>query len=292
MTSPPPSLHTSPVPCGSDDSSTMLAADRAAAWLAQGRVASPAVVASAPPATRCSGTPAPPPAAPPAVSTTPYPAAPPAAPPAVGDTRRHMVRACSFERKVGQQRRGLNPDNSTRSKLQRSVSFGQKPRRRPSGSGEDALQLEPTVRHVAYAWEHGPYYTRYRGTHLRYIPISCSWRVALPRHEPLHTSQPPRHRSRYSEPGAFDEPSLEPCIAAAPVLTPPSVPACSPRAVSRTRASCGSARPSSSRRAPYPPYPPCRPCLPSVALNSHSTARDRPAPRPCSAPPASFELHL
>ena len=75
-----------------------------------------------------------------------------------------MVRACSFERKVGQQRRGLNPDNSTRSKLQRSVSFGQKPRRRPSGSGEDALQLEPTVRHGVCMALTTPVISRYTST--------------------------------------------------------------------------------------------------------------------------------
>ena len=147
-TTSPPGLHTSPVLCGSRNSSTTLAADRAAAWLAQGPR-----VASAPPATRCSGTPAAPPADTPVDTPAAYPVDIPA-----GDTRsaesgtaphgapRRLVRACSFERKVGQQRRGPNPDNSTRSKLQRSVSFGHKPRRRPSASGEAALQLEPTVR--------------------------------------------------------------------------------------------------------------------------------------------------
>lgn len=68
-----------------------------------------------------------------------------------------LVRACSFERKVGQQRRGPNPNNSTRSKLQRSVSFGQRPRRRPSGSGEDSLQLEPSpegrIAHEGFLWK-------------------------------------------------------------------------------------------------------------------------------------------
>lgn len=53
------------------------------------------------------------------------------------------MRACSFERKIGQQRRGA----STSSMLQRSVSFGHKSRR-SSGSGEGGqtgpLQLVPS----------------------------------------------------------------------------------------------------------------------------------------------------
>ena len=93
--------------------------------------------------------------------------------------RRLLVRACSFEKKVGQQRRG---DGS--SMLQRSVSFGRKAPR-SSGSDEDALQLVPSVRH-------SPCYTPDRAA--AYNPISCRWWTALPP-QPCHTTQPPRHRS-------------------------------------------------------------------------------------------------
>ena len=69
------------------------------------------------------------------------------------------MRACSFERKIGQQRRGA----STSSMLQRSVSFGHKSRR-SSGSGEGGqtgpLLLVPSVRH-------GPCYTPYRAAALQ-----------------------------------------------------------------------------------------------------------------------------
>ena len=77
-----------------------------------------------------------------------------------GTAPRRLVRACSFERKVGQQRRGSNPNNSTCSMLQRSVSFGRKtPRSSGSGEGGQAgpLQLVPSVRH-------GPCYIPYRAT--------------------------------------------------------------------------------------------------------------------------------
>ena len=69
--------------------------------------------------------------------------------------RQLIVRACSFERKVGQQRRG-----DASGMLQRSVSFGRKTPR-SSGSSEGGqtgpLQLVPSVRH-------GPCYTPYRAT--------------------------------------------------------------------------------------------------------------------------------
>jgi hypothetical protein len=117
-------------------------------------------------------------------------------------SRKLVVRACSFERKVGQQRRGddsgmlrrtLSFDKVQRGadKLQRRASFGRK-NSRSSGRGEGgqtgALRLEPPVRH-------GPCYSLVV-VHLCFIPISCSWRAALPPHEPSHTTQPPRHRSR------------------------------------------------------------------------------------------------
>ena len=106
-TASPQRLHTSgapplpsPILCRNSHSSTAAAV----AWLASG------LVASASPATSRPGTPQ-------DARTTESGTAP-----------RRLVRACSFERKVGQQRRGSNPNNSTCSMLQRSVSFGRKTR--------------------------------------------------------------------------------------------------------------------------------------------------------------------
>ena len=107
--------------------------------------------------------------------------------------RRLLVRACSFEKKVGQQRRGdgssmlqrsVSFGHKSSSMLQRSVSFGRKAPR-SSGSDEGALQLVPSVRHC-------PCYTPDRAA--AYNPISCRWWTALPP-QPCHTTQPPRHRS-------------------------------------------------------------------------------------------------
>ena len=67
-----------------------------------------------------------------------------------GTPPRRLVRACSFERKVGQQRRGSNPDNSACSMLQRRVSFGRKTREVDyTLQMEDPLQPGrlPSVRH-------------------------------------------------------------------------------------------------------------------------------------------------
>ena len=97
----PSPLPPSPILCRNSHSSTAAAV----AWLASGLVAS-----EASPATSRPGIPQ-------GARTTESGTAP-----------RRLVRACSFERKVGQQRRGSNPNNSTCSKLQRSVSFGRKTR--------------------------------------------------------------------------------------------------------------------------------------------------------------------
>ena len=81
--------------------------------------------------------------------------------------RRIIGRACSFERKVGHQRRG--DGNSV---LQRTVSFGRKASR-SSGSGEGGqtgpLQLVPSVRHTPLLHPLSCY-----------IPIGCSLWTALP----------------------------------------------------------------------------------------------------------------
>ena len=90
--------------------------------------------------------------------------------------RRIIGRACSFERKVGHQRRG--DGNSV---LQRTVSFGRKASR-SSGSGEGGqtgpLQLVPSVRHTPLLHPLSCY-----------IPIGCSlWTALPPQPQPSHCS--------------------------------------------------------------------------------------------------------
>ena len=164
-TASPQSLHTSgapsPILCRNSHSSTAAAM----AWLANG------LVASASPATGRPGTPQ-------GARTTES-----------GTTPRRLVRACSFERKVGQQRRGSNPNNSTCSMLQRSVSFGRKTREVDYTLQlplEDPLQpdRQPSVRH-------GPCATPLLCYTSMQHPLGCSLWTALPP-QPLHspTTQP------------------------------------------------------------------------------------------------------